>query len=531
VKTLAVAHRATSAPDGVLVQESAAGGGESYAALYDRYSEQVYNYCLRLTGSPDDAADATQDAFVNVLRRLQDDDRPVLDFSSYLFAAARNESYALMRRRSRTHPVDEPPELAGAMVAAAALDVETDPERAVLIQDSQEQVRQANAQLAPRHREVLALREVAGRSYDEIGHIMGISENAAAQLIWRARAKMKEALTAGAVASVVAATEDCELAQLLLNRLEDGEPITEEEQEWLDEHLDECGSCKTANRMLLEVGASYRCWLPVALFAGMRTDTLTRAGELVGADWSHVPVPGKGAAGSSAGGGAGGGGAAAAATAAVTAAALAAAAIGGLALLRDDDPAAPVDAVAKQQPKAAEKPAQRPERDAKPAPAGGKLIASRAGGTFAAPVLAASPLGGSGPVTETAAPETGNAPSEPPGSNAPQDRPDQPKDNPGQPPGNGPESNSPGPPDPPAQPPVTPEPNTEPAAPIDSVPVKPVDPADPPVDRTDPPVDPTVPPTPLPDCTFPGRGTGPDECPPGHVVDPLDTDTSPGRRP
>jgi RNA polymerase sigma factor (sigma-70 family) len=288
VRTLAVAHRPTSAPDGVLVQEAAAGGGESYAALYDRYAEQVYNYCLRLTGSPDDASDATQDAFVNVLRRLQDDDRPVLDFSSYLFAAARNESYALMRRRARTHPVDEPPELAGAMVAAAAVDVETDPERAVLIQDSQEQVRQANAQLAPRHREVLALREVAGRSYEEIGQIMGISENAAAQLIWRARAKLKEALTAGAVASVVAATEDCELAQLLLNRLEDGEPITDEEQEWLDEHLDECGSCRAARGLIFEVGASYRAWAPVAVLAALKPEVLTQAGAVVGADWSGV---------------------------------------------------------------------------------------------------------------------------------------------------------------------------------------------------------------------------------------------------
>jgi RNA polymerase sigma factor (sigma-70 family) len=170
VKTLAVARRPTSAPDGVLVQEAAAGGGASYAALYDRYSEQVYNYCLRLTGSPEDAADATQDAFVNVLRRLQEDDRPVLNFSAYLFAAARNESYALMRRRNRPQPTEELPE-----VVSVAPDVETDPERAVMLQASQEQVREANAQLAPRHREVLALREVAGRSYEEIGQIMGIS--------------------------------------------------------------------------------------------------------------------------------------------------------------------------------------------------------------------------------------------------------------------------------------------------------------------------------------------------------------------
>ena len=70
----AVAHRPSTAPDGVLVQEAAAGSGTSYAELYDRHAPQVYNYSLRLTGSPDDAADATQEAFLNVLRRLQDDD-------------------------------------------------------------------------------------------------------------------------------------------------------------------------------------------------------------------------------------------------------------------------------------------------------------------------------------------------------------------------------------------------------------------------------------------------------------------------
>ena len=113
-------------------------------------------------------------------------------------------------------------------------------------------------------------------------------------------------MTAGAVASVVATTEECERAQVLLSRVQDGEPVDEADRAWLEKHLDECDSCKTANRMLLEIGASYRFWRPVALFAGMRTETLARAGELVGADWSHVPTPGKGAAASSAGGSGGG---------------------------------------------------------------------------------------------------------------------------------------------------------------------------------------------------------------------------------
>ena len=278
----------------MLLQEAAAGGGASYAALYDRYAEQVYNYCLRLTGSPEDAADATQDAFVNVLGRLHKDDSPVLDFSSYLFAAARNESYALMRRRTRTQPSDEPPER-----AAYESDVETDPERAVLLRDSQESVRLANAQLAPRHREVLALREVAGRSYEEIGQIMGISENAAAQLIWRARSKLRGALTAGAVASVVATSEDCETAQVLINRLQDGEPVTDAEHEWLEDHLDECQRCRASRGMIFEVATSYRLWAPVALLATMKADVLAAAGSVVGANWTtaHVAAGGGGASG------------------------------------------------------------------------------------------------------------------------------------------------------------------------------------------------------------------------------------------
>jgi RNA polymerase sigma factor (sigma-70 family) len=452
VKALAVARRQTSAPDGVLVQEAAAGGGESYAALYDRYADQVYNYCLRLTGSPEDAADATQDAFVNVLRRLQDDDRPVLDFSSYLFAAARNESYALMRRRARTHPTDEPPELAAAMVAAAAPDVETDPERAVLIQDSQEQVRLANAQLAPRHREVLALREVAGRSYEEIGQIMGISENAAAQLIWRARAKMEGALTAGAVASVVAASEDCETAQLLINRLHDGEPITDEEQEWLDEHLEECGSCRAARGMVAEVGASYRAWAPVAVVAALRPEVLTQAGHIVGADWSGIA----GKAGAGVSHGAVGG-------AATGVAVLAAVGIAISSLLGDDGnikrQAAPVPeqpAAAAQAPKKA-KPTPKP---AKPKPV--KAAQARAERTTPPPQAA--------PALEAVAPKPTPAP--PPQANP------------------------------------EPKPAPKPAPKVEQPAPKPE-----PAPLTQPVLPP--PPAAQSECTFPGKN-GPGGCPPGH---------------
>jgi RNA polymerase sigma factor (sigma-70 family) len=459
----AVAHGGATTPDGVLVQEAAAGSGVSYGVLYDRYATQVYNYSLRLTGSPEDAADATQEAFVNVLRRLQEDDRPVLEFSSYLFAAARNESYGLMRQRARQRPSESPPEEVGRVA-----DVDTDPERAALLRDTQEAVQQANAKLAPRHREALALREVAGRSYDEVAEIMGITPNAAAQLIWRARTKLREALTAGAVASVVATSEDCEWAQLLLSRSQDGEQVDAADRAWLEEHLDECGSCQTANRMLLAAGASYRMWVPVALLAGMRADTLTAAGGVVGADWSGVAASGQAAAGSSTGAGSSAGVAAVAGTVIVAA---------GIAFLtltggeKAKQVNAEAEAPAVEAPAApAERAPARPDR-AKAAARTASLVAARA--------PSATPAGAK-PAAPKLQPRT--PPETPP---APRQRPRRPNAGPAPPPDTGP---------PPAEPPA-PQPRTAP--PPGQVP-------------------PVVPATPPSECNWAGGGKGPAGCPPGH---------------
>jgi RNA polymerase sigma factor (sigma-70 family) len=506
VNPVAVAPRTNTAPDGVLVQEAAAGGGASYAALYDRYSEQVYNYCLRLTGSPEDAADATQDAFVNVLGRLHKDDNPVVDFSSYLFAAARNESYALMRRRTRTLPSEEPPEM-----AAPEPDVATDPERAALLRDSQESVRLANEQLAPRHREVLALREVAGRSYEEIGEIMGISENAAAQLIWRARSKLKGALTAGAVASVVATTEECETAQLLINRLQDGESITDEEHEWLDDHLEHCGKCRAARGMIFEVATSYRLWAPVAVLATMKADVLAAAGNVVGADWTSPTLAGGGGAGGGGGTHAGGAhaggrfakrprGAQAAAGAAVTAGIMAAVGVFVIGLDKDDSTVRPSAAPAKDT-ISAEK--SSPSASKSSPKASDAAAPAAALGIHSTPrVLPQQSAAG----TNGAAPTEGG-----PRENTPGPPSDTPRDNP---PGGGPEPapaprdeqpNAPTPPvNPPADQPVTPNPP----------------PQNDPGDTGPPPVD----------CSWPGQGGGPGGCPPGHGgVPPGDGGTPPGQ--
>ncbi len=509
MSAIAAGHRDATTPDGVLVQEAAAGSGTSYGELYDRYADQVYNYCLRVTGSPDDAADATQEAFVNVLRRLQDDRKPVLEFSSYLFAAARNESYALMKRGARVEPSDTLPEQ-----PAVTVDVETQPERAAILHDSQEAVRRANATLPPRHREVLALRELGDHSYGEIGRIMGISENSAAQLIWRARSKLRDAMTAGAVASVVATSTDCERAQVLLSRIQDGEPVDELDRHWLDRHLDECGSCRAARGMLLEVGAFYCAWVPVVAGLALKADTLTVAGSLIGADWSGVAASsagGGGASGGGAGGGAGGAGGTGGAGgvgvggAVAGVATLAAVGLALSAVLPGGDPKLERNTVPPPSERAESAPAQSADSSAA-APAKISSLARGPRGE-AAPFVAFSPA--AAPADDEPAAQSPPGSSPPPPSREPRE--------PGSP---EPLSNSP-----PPETPILPAPHGPGDGPVPGGPsggADSPDPREPPVDPKPPPdppdtkPDPTDPPPPPDDCTWPGRGQGPEQCPPGH---------------
>src|SRR4051812_6268598 len=264
--------------DADLATAAGAGDGAAFAALYDRHAESVYSFCLRVLGSPHDAADATQETFLRVLERVRAEDaEPISNVRAYLLTAARHASWRVLDRRKKVTSSETAPEVASAAAGAEAL---------VLTRDLQDEVRDANAALPVRQREVLALREVEGLSYDEIGQVMDLRPNAAAQLAWRARSSFKSAVRRGSLRGIAPRGPECELALTLLELREDA-PLDEDSEAWLERHLDECDRCSASRAFMLEAGATYRVWAPglgavVALKAGL----FDRAGALVGADWS-----------------------------------------------------------------------------------------------------------------------------------------------------------------------------------------------------------------------------------------------------
>ncbi|HEU4905662.1 MAG TPA: sigma-70 family RNA polymerase sigma factor [Solirubrobacterales bacterium] len=277
-----------------LARAAAGGDGSAFATLYQRYEGRAYNLAYRLSGSEADAAEATQEAFLKVMRRLPRLEDRELAFGSYLFTATRNACYDLIEQRRRTRPSEAIPETAtpvgtgGGGAAPGPGDPEEDPDRKLLLESQQEEIRTATMRMPERQREALALRELEQLSYDEIAAVMEMNRNSVAQLISRARISLRDELRGTALASIVASSPACERALPLIAMRDDGqlEPGGEDDA-WLDAHIGGCERCQVAIEAMQEAGVSYRAWTPIAVAPWLLEETMAKAAEQVGADWSE----------------------------------------------------------------------------------------------------------------------------------------------------------------------------------------------------------------------------------------------------
>jgi predicted DNA-binding protein (UPF0251 family) len=200
----------------------------------DRHLAEVFNFCLRVTGSRDAAAAATSAAFVDA---FPDDDARVA-----LLSAALQKLTRLREAAARPAPADPAPPRAGA----------------------------ANAHLEPPHREVLALRDLLDCSYTEIGRILGAGRETVAELLWRARLELRDELEGSPLLSIAPVAGSCRRALTLIVMDWDEEPLDDDERAWLRRHLRTCGKCRLSRQAIREASAAYREWPPAATPLGLR---------------------------------------------------------------------------------------------------------------------------------------------------------------------------------------------------------------------------------------------------------------------
>src|ERR687885_2269863 len=195
-----------------------------FERLYRRHVADVYHYALAVLRNPADAEDVTQTTFLNALRAYDRGERPSSP-QNWLIAIAHN----VCRQRFR-QSLRRPHEVA----------FEDDVADRIVDEDvpSAEDIRRALGHLAFNQRAALVMRELEGRSYAEIGEILGLSVSAVETLIFRARRALREQLEGSLT---------CGEAELAISKQLDGR-LSRTEKGQLRAHLRECRDCASFAR-------------------------------------------------------------------------------------------------------------------------------------------------------------------------------------------------------------------------------------------------------------------------------------------
>jgi len=185
--------------DHALLEATRAGDEDAFAELVGRYRNQITSYIYRMTNDYEEAVDLAQETFVRLYRaagRYQ----TTHAFSTYLYRIATNLAISELRKRKRPRLVS----LTGLLNpgdGGEAVDFNPADDRPLqdvnLVEtERREAISRAIGTLPEKYRAPLVLRDVQGKSYDEIAAILATSEGTVKSRINRARNFLRDKMHA-----------------------------------------------------------------------------------------------------------------------------------------------------------------------------------------------------------------------------------------------------------------------------------------------------------------------------------------------
>ena len=166
------------------VEAPSSPGADATRQLFERFSSQVYGYCLHQLGSREEAEDAVQTTFMNVFRGLQRGIVPRVE-GAWLFKIAHNVCLSRRRSTRRRGRVETLNNFDVLQDVVPARDRSTD--ELLRLNDALEGMPETQ-------RRAILLREWQGLSYREIAEELELSQAAVETLIFRARRSLASGL-------------------------------------------------------------------------------------------------------------------------------------------------------------------------------------------------------------------------------------------------------------------------------------------------------------------------------------------------
>jgi RNA polymerase sigma-70 factor (ECF subfamily) len=176
------------AEDYAWIREFQAGREQGFNRLVLRHKDRVYGLCLRLlSGEAAEAEDAAQEAFVRGYRGLREF-RMESKFSTWMYRIAVNVCKNKMASRSwREARLGIDLDTADATQASSPT-----PSQLLDAKTRKTRIESAIARLPDEQRELVVLRDVEGRSYEEIAAATGLNPGTVKSRLNRGRAQLRE---------------------------------------------------------------------------------------------------------------------------------------------------------------------------------------------------------------------------------------------------------------------------------------------------------------------------------------------------
>ena len=177
-----------------LVNAFLSGESRAFDALVERYQTRLLNFVYRIVGDRERAEDLVQEVFIRVYRHLGRFDRSK-KFSTWIYTIASNLGKNELRNRSRNPLVLFTSITQGWEDEERPLEFEDPslrPDDLFRKRHVKELVEQSVARLPQHHREVFVLREIEGRSYEEIAEITHCNLGTVKSRLNRARSSFAE---------------------------------------------------------------------------------------------------------------------------------------------------------------------------------------------------------------------------------------------------------------------------------------------------------------------------------------------------
>lgn len=175
--------------DNQLVEIIRTKNQELFSELILRYQQKLFYYVNRLINHPDEAEDIVQDVFLKVYKNLHGYDSR-LKFSSWIYRIAHNEAVNWLRKHTKykKESIEQSEYLENVLSDGKNIAEELE------LKVSLEQAQQVISQLPDKYREVMILKFIEERSYEEISDILRKPVNTVGVLINRARKILKNSI-------------------------------------------------------------------------------------------------------------------------------------------------------------------------------------------------------------------------------------------------------------------------------------------------------------------------------------------------